>query len=765
MVACCLIAPAQARGQTGSVTVRVTGPDEAPLPAVLVELLADGGGVVRADGSDAAGRVRFAGIPSGRYAVRAQRLGYGTVEDTVRIEAGRTAALAITLREAAVGLPGVIVEAARRRARFEETAGATAGELTQRELKLVPAVGEADVLRAIEILPGVVSTSDFSSAFNVRGGSADQNLILLDGIPVYNPFHLGGLFSIFNADMVALAELHAGGFPAEHGGRVASVLRVESDAGGPGTTVDAGVSLLAARVAVGRDVPDGWLSGTGLRSARGRVSLRRSYFDQVLGPFFDFPYHFTDLQVHGEAWTAAGGRLVLTGYTGRDVLDLAGTDSFPLQVRWGWGNDVVGATWASQFRGGGTLQVRAGHSRFTTGIRFPEFRDTDFRARINQSLVRLDATFPAGAAVVGTGAAVDRLSYANRAETGGAVFADAGAPGSLAAAYVQVRMDPADWLLEAGIRGDAWLPHGSDAVFVAQPRVAAKRFLAGGTLAVKLAVGRYAQFVHSLRDEDLPLGIDVWVLAGARAPHVVSDQVQAGIEGYVGASWFGAVEAYYRSFDGVVATNAADDPDDPDDDLLRGRGRGYGADFHLRRERGRIRPMLAVSWLRATREFDDVFAGLDPPQRLTYAPIFDRRLDVDLVVQAMLPRDVELGIRWNLGTGLPYTRPLGAHVYYEYSSIDGGWRAPSQESDSARSAIVLGPRNAERYPPYHRLDVGLRRTYRKRWGTLTPHVDVLNVYNRRNVLFYFYQYDETPPTRAGLSMFPILPTAGLEVRF
>jgi hypothetical protein len=149
VVACCLIAPAQARGQTGAVTVRVTGPDQAPLPAVLVELLADAGGVVGADGSDGAGRVRFTGIPSGRYAVRAQRLGYGTVEDTVRVEAGRTVVLAITLREAAVGLPGVIVEAARRRACFEETAGATAGELTQRELKLVPAVGEADVLRAI----------------------------------------------------------------------------------------------------------------------------------------------------------------------------------------------------------------------------------------------------------------------------------------------------------------------------------------------------------------------------------------------------------------------------------------------------------------------------------------------------------------------------------------------------------------------------------------------------------------------------------------
>jgi hypothetical protein len=184
----------------------------------------------------------------------------------------------------------------------------------------------------------------------------------------------------------------------------------------------------------------------------------------------------------------------------------------------------------------------------------------------------------------------------------------------------------------------------------------------------------------------------------------------------------------------------------------------------VRREVGRVRPILAVSWLRAWREFDDAFDSPDAPP-LRYAPIFDRRIDVDLVVQAMLPRDVELGVRWSLGTGLPYTRPTGGYVFYEYSLIDGAWKHRSEESDTLRSAVVLGPRNAERYPLYHRLDVGARKTYRRRWGTLTPHVDLLNAYDRRNVLFYFYQYDRDPPTRSGLSMFPFLPTVGLEVRF
>jgi hypothetical protein len=240
--------------------------------------------------------------------------------------------------------------------------------------------------------------------------------------------------------------------------------------------------------------------------------------------------------------------------------------------------------------------------------------------------------------------------------------------------------------------------------------------------------------------------------------------VQVGVEGYVG-SWFGALESYVRRFEGVTTFNPAEDPNDLQDDLLEGTGLSYGADFHVRRESGRIRPMLAVSWLRAWREFDDVLSGLEEPQRLRYAPVFDRRLDIDLVIQAMLPRGVELGMRWNLGTGLPYTRPVGAYVFNEYSYFGGRWEPSGLDGDTARSAIVLGPRNAERYPAYHRLDVGVRRTYLKRWGTITPHLDLLNVYDRRNVLFYFYEYERLPPRRSGISMFPILPTIGVEVRF
>jgi hypothetical protein len=434
-------------------------------------------------------------------------------------------------------------------------------------------------------------------------------------------------------------------------------------------------------------------------------------------------------------------------------------------VKWQWGNDVVGGSWSVPLSHGRTIETRVGFTRFSTAIVFPEFGDTEFSSNINQTLLRSDLSGRWYQSVWRTGVAADFLSYHNLAESGGTVFGEQSDRGWMVGVYAEQSRRTRKWLIDTGLRADGWMPRNGSGSVVVQPRIAVKRFLGDeDDVALKASVGRYAQFAHSLRDEELPLGIDVWVLSGDRAPVVTSNQAQAGVEGFLPGRWYFAVEGYYRHFKGVVANNAAEDPNDVNDDLLRGTGLSYGADVQLRRDQGRIRPMLAVSWLKATREYDDV--GTDPvnPPKLSYPPLFDRRLDVDLVIQAMLPRQWELGVRWNLGTGLPYTRPIGGYAVYDYSLLNARRHAQTNEGDSA-TAVVLGPRNGERYPVYHRLDAGVRRTFRKAWGTLTPSIDVLNLYDRRNVLFYFYEFDRTPATRSGVSMFPLLPTIGVEVRF
>ncbi|HET9438828.1 MAG TPA: carboxypeptidase regulatory-like domain-containing protein, partial [Longimicrobiales bacterium] len=177
-------------GQT--LRVKVTGANAEPVQGAAISVVRSADQtLLRVLGTDPQGAAIFAGLAAGAYAVRAEMIGFESVEAQVVLSGDTLTNLFLRLIPQPVIIDPVTARGERARSRFEEEAGATVRELTRAELKLIPGLAEADVMRAVEALPGVVSTSDFSSAFNVRGGSADQNLILLDGIPIYNPFHLG----------------------------------------------------------------------------------------------------------------------------------------------------------------------------------------------------------------------------------------------------------------------------------------------------------------------------------------------------------------------------------------------------------------------------------------------------------------------------------------------------------------------------------------------------------------------------------------------
>ncbi|RMH14478.1 MAG: hypothetical protein D6701_11235 [Gemmatimonadetes bacterium] len=755
----------------GAVQGRVWDASGVPVSVALVAFRAGDGRTVARTETSATGFYRLHGLPAGRGTLVVMALGYEERRIPVDIPAGGRRTLDVTLRTRALEVEGLVVEArrARERARFEVEAGLTARELSADDLRLLPGFVETDPLRAAETLPGVTTANDFTAAFNVRGGSADQNLILVDGQPVFNPTHLGGLVSIFNADLVRSAELRVGGFGAEYGGRVSSVLAVETDPGDGRFSAAGALSLLNARVALGGSLPEGVRKRMGLRSARWRLGGRRSYLDIVTAPFFDFPYRLADLQGVLEAWTRGGDRLRLSLYSGGDVLDLTtlDADDFPLRVDWRWGNDALSASWTVLRRQGGWVEIGAGGSRFDTGLRFPDFDDTDFRSRIDQVGARVSAEMRAGAAWrVRAGGAIERFSYDNLALSGGTEFAGGAGRGVLTSAFAQgARSGSGPWRLEVGARLDWWAPSPGPSAVEVSPRIAVKRFFGSRRrVALKAAAGRYTQFLHSIRDEALPLGLDIWVLAGERAPHVVSDQVQAGIEVLLDEGWSASLEAYRRTFDGVITNNVAENPNDPLDDLLAGSGRSWGVDAYLARTRGDTRGWVSVSWLRATRTFPDVTTGLDPAPALTYPPVFDRRVDVDLVVTRRFGERWEAGLRWNLGTGLPFTRPRGVYPFLT-PRVDDGRLEWDVDAPGRDLGLVLGPRNGARLPMQHRLDVSVRRRVERSWGVMTPYLSVLNLYNRRNVLFYFFEYDRVPPVRSGFSMFPLVPTFGLEVSF
>ncbi|HWK90488.1 MAG TPA: TonB-dependent receptor, partial [Longimicrobium sp.] len=725
-----------------TITGRVLSPAGDPVAGATVEARRAGGGPLRRARTGAVGDFRITGIGAGTYVVRASRLGYQPVSREVAVGAGEQARVDLRLAEEALVLAPVEVrsprESRRERTRFETEAGVTTRVISGEEIKALPGLGEADVLRAIEVLPGVVHTSDFTSAFNVRGGSADQNLILLDGFTIFNPFHLGGLFSVFNADVIARAELLAGGFGAEYGGRVSSVLSVETEATGGDLSGETGVSLLASRLALHGSLPAGAARTVGGRDGSWMLSARRSYFDAVLRPVTDFPYHLTDVQLGAAVETGGGGRLQLTGYIGEDVLDLSDFDpptveddeESILRLRWNWGNDVAGLRW-TQPVGRWVADTRLGFSRYAESLSFPDFADTRFTSRIQEGSLRTDFARQMGSrASVKTGGELVWMENRNLGEAGGTTFFYGKRHGFFGAAYLQARWQPTPgWIVEPGLRADvagsraggcarpdrlpgsplavgAPLPlavSGGSSCVIFSPRLAVKRFLgAGRDAALKLAVGRYVQWLHSVRDEQLPLSNDTWIIASEHFPPVVSDQVQVGLEKYWGEKWYASTEAYYRTYEGVTDFNLADDTNDPSDDLLVGRGHSYGLDVLVRRSEGRLTGWTTISLLRAERTFPDPLAfGLDSvPQTVTFSPVFDRRVDVDVVMQYALPARFELGARWNYGTGTPYTRPVAQYVGFETDIAGGAYRVPRPVSSDPEVPvyIVPGDRNRERYP-------------------------------------------------------------------
>ena len=757
--------PSAAAAQTSQLSGRVRTDDGLPIADALAALhpTSDSTLVVYTLSNDL-GYFTFRDLEPGSYMLTLTQLGMVEHQEQVSVGVAATE-VEVTMETQPVALEGVTVEAERSRAktRFEESAGITVQEIEASDLKSIPVLIEADPLRAVEVLPGVTTVSDFSGSYNVRGGSADQNLILLDEVPIFNPFHLGNIFSVFNADMVDRVELQSGGYPAEYGGRVSSVLTITSDPGDGLFGVDAGISLLATRVAVKGGLPESAAEKLGFTATRWRASARRSYIDVLIKPWADFPYHLTDLQGVFEAWTEGGSRLRFVGYSGRDIVDLSGLSDTPIPIRWWWGNDAIGGSWTHSLGGGASMAVRASFSRFESDLTFPEI-DTEFQTGIEEATFRADMEQrPAWATSWKSGVSVKRLAYNNGLLGGGSTFLDQQGSGLEVAGYSQAHWNPnPNWLVEGGVRLDYWQPNAGTTEATLSPRFAVRRFLRSRNSAVRLAAGRYSQFIHSTRDEEFPFGLDTWILAGVEAPRVVSDQVQLGAETFFGDDdqWFASLEGYYRNFDGVAALNSAEDPNDQTDALVAGNGNAYGVDLFVKRDRGNTTGWLSISFLKTVRSFPDTRVGVQPQPWITYPPVFDRRFEIDLSLRRALGWwGLDTGIRANFGTGLPYTKPLGTYQIYrtqfvaEVLGVEEG------------NAVVLGPRNGARYPARHRLDLSLRKTSTKSWGTITPYLSIINVYNRKNVLFYFFDYQSSPPRREGVSMIPFLPTFGVEVSF
>ena len=362
VVALCLsrAVPAQ-QPATGAIrgTVQAAATGER-LPGVAVALVGTRRGAV----TDDSGSFTFTDVAAGAATLRVRQLGYLPRDESAMVPRGGEVIVRFTLVAAAQSLTAVRTEGvATERESFERTPDVGRVKIAGPMLGRVPSIGEPDVLRAVQLLPGVLARNDFTAGYNVRGGESDQNLVLLDGIPVYNPFHLAGLFGTFLDETVGDVNLLTGGFPAPYGTRLSSVLDVtSSNEMRPGVHGSAGVSMLASSLAL-----DG-------RLERARTSwsggARRTYADAVIGALSDkvLPYHFQDAQMHTQTDLPGGASLSVTAYAGADVLDADlqqigdSTQTGGGRFLFRWGNRLAGATLRVPLRNGRLGAIPLGDS-------------------------------------------------------------------------------------------------------------------------------------------------------------------------------------------------------------------------------------------------------------------------------------------------------------------------------------------------------------------------------------------------------------------
>lgn len=711
--------------------------DSTPLSEVRVRLLGSAQFVL----TDHAGRFALLHVPRRTLRLVFERI--GVAPDTVRVDSDETT-LTVYLHLSAVRLaPVQAVAAAQARERFELMAQTSTVSLEAFEITNTPTLAEPDVARTVQLLPGTVAKNDFYVGYNVRGGETDQNLIQLDGVTMFNPSHVGGLFSSFDHSAVEGIEYVTGGFPARYGGRLSSVLDVQLRRGDADQRrIKGQVSLLSSKILL-----EGPLGG----GASYMIGARRSYADIVARPVVanGFPYYFADAVAKVAFPLPTGGAASLTSYWGRDALnwplieDEPGREGTDLEMN--LGNRLAGLTLLHQL-GSVELEQHLSASFFSTAFAIePAILRSENAARVLTA--RATASwYPLPTQYVRVGGGVEGFSmeFSQGSEALETTDFDLSYRPRVWSAFIDAQLSPFGWvMLRPGVRMER-VGGGADRTTWA-PRAAVKAFVTKD-LALTGSVGRFYQAVHSIRDQDIPLTLfEYWIGADDVTPVARADHLVVGFEGWLREGLSLSVESYTKDFADLVVKSLRDDPKVRGDEFSPATGYARGVDVLLRQYAGRWTGWIAYGFSKTERVADGV----------TFVPTHDRRHTLNVVLQGPGPAGSSLGVRFGYGSGLPYTGIVGEWLHRDYNSELGGFDWYRLESLSTEI-------NGERFPYYARVDVGLRWRLAKWGGVLKPYLQVVNAFNRANVWVYAFDYNRVPPRRTGLTQLPFFPSVGVE---
>lgn len=760
--------------ETGSVRgVVVDAATQLPIRATVT--ISPGMHVTR---GDSAGRFMITEIAAGPITVVATAFGHRSTRVQIQLQRGETADVKLAMNSVSQALVGMLITAVRSNESQQAAApaGAATASMSRRELNTVPAVGETDVLRAASLLPGIAARNDFWAGFNIRGGESDQTQVRLDGLPVISPFHLGGLFSTFIADAVQNVDARVGALPASYSGRLSGVLDVtsaEETRNGFHGSVD--VTAISTSAKVGGVFPGLFVHAPGSWN----VAARRTYVDRlsdVVKGRGSFPYHFQDVQLHGATLARGGGTLAVTAYAGSDLLNPSGknggtvlTDS-GTAFRFTWGNRLAGATFTQPLGASAEYVQRLSYTRFVTSYAdeddgaklfntISEFRFSgDITRRFGRSSAGSWLTASAGYELARIRTRYDEEISARAAdETFGTTLAiDDTLITQRALArslFGEVLWTPAPrFSVRAGIRSD--IVSRAEPIDVA-PRISAK-FRVNDRLSFNGAWGRYAQWTHAVRNEDLPLRIvDIWFVSDSSVPISRGEERVIGGEYWPNPDNLIRLSLYSKQFDDLVEPSSTVDPRLRPTDFRRFGGHSIGAELLLRHvTTEHWGGWIAYSYGRSTRERDGE----------TYFAAHDRRHDVNVVGNYKWNDRYTFGARLGVASGTPYTGWAGTYPQWTYDPVNRRWRVAGFSSDS-RNEQARTARNGKRYPSYKRLDVSAHRAFLFKKRESEAFLNVINILATPNVLVYTIDNEQNPPELRGLSQLPFLPSLGVRVKF
>lgn len=672
-------------------------------------------------------------LPAGTYRVKATAVGYEPKTKVITLTSQATVDVQFKLSPKPPELEPTTVTAERLRGLYETAPSVQ--PIGREEIQLVPVTVDADLFRVLSTFPGVVRTSDVSSQFYVRGGGGDQNLILLDGITVYNPFHGFGLFSIFDADAIKVSELFTGGIGVQYGRRLSSVLNI--------ITRDGNSNRLAGKVTMGFLSARGLVEGP-LPKGSWIISGRKSLFHRTLKKFLhqEVPLDFYDViaklsfRPGEDSWLSAN--LLLSN----DDL----TQPNALEPSYLWRNRGFGLSYHQLLGEKYYATLRMTVSKFRGKLdpqKSPTIRpqstnvdEISFHADMNYFASQQDQT------EIGASWSIPEM----RSELVNSAGIRTQASGSIAETGVWVKYKTTRWypfVAEAGSRFNIVLLQ-SKPEFVSEPRLAV-RYQVRPDVALTVSYGRYHQQVMTISNEDDIISLfESWVPVPETVAAEEADHYVAGIELILLDRLELNLQGYYKTYKNLITYNR-DKIDRFDPDYLPGKGKSYGAEVFLKGGTGLVSGWVSYSFGKATRTVND----------FSFDPRYDRRHNLNVVAGLKFPGGWQLGAHWEFGSGLPFTQIVG---YYDRLLLEGVFDS-TYVHETGKPYTMLGEKNKGRLPAYHRLDINFSKTFSFENYRIALELSIVNVYDRNNI-FYFNRF-----TGNRVDMLPFFPTLSLSAEF